>query len=320
MNNINVQLISKTDNKTPSIMFDGVVGQTSVTNKLQFFLSSHNSQTPFPTMLFTGSHGLGKTFVAEKLANNLHRRFVEVNCGTIGTTSEFIDGFLIDKVAGEDPVTILLDEAHRLTGDVTTILLTLLANNEENKHILTYKNMRLEYDMARVNVVLATTDAFRIFPALLNRCERIYFDPYSGDELIDMLQLYLPGIRIGCDKTDLAYACRGRGRDTFKLAQNILRYCNMNGTNILDQAGWEYIKGVFGIYPCGLNNQEVELLKIINSSEPISCSNIAMQMMVQEENIENELEIRCRELAFIKNTSKGRILTKEGKVYLSYVK
>lgn len=320
MNNVNIKLILSPDKIKPEINFNGVIGQYSVVHKLQFFLASHNFQTPFPTMLFTGSHGLGKTHVARKLAGSLHRRFVEVNCATIATTEDFVEGLLINKVSGEEPVTILLDEAHRLTGDVTTLLLTLLSTDNETKHILSYKNMNLEYDMSRINVILATTDAFRVFPALLNRCERIYFEPYPNNDLFNMLEFYLPEIKVECNKADISFACRGRGRDTFKLAQNVLRYCQMNDTKILNETGWNFIKRIFEIFPCGLNRQEVDLLKIISEYGPISGSNIAMQMMVQEENIENELEVRCRELALIKNTQKGRILTEEGKIYLKNVK
>jgi len=320
MNEINVKLISNQDYESPKIKFDGVVGQDSVINKLKFYLSSHDNKTPFPTMLFTGSHGLGKTFVAKKLAENLHRRFIEVNCGTLSTADDFIQELIIGKIAGDTPVTLLLDEAHTLTGAVTTILLTLLAPSSNNIRTLAYKNMLLEYDLSKINVVLATTDAFRIFPPLLNRCERIYFESYGFADLLDMLQLYLPGIRIEEKNKDLAFACRGRGRDTLKLAQNILRYCHMNKTTNFDKNGWDYIKSIFEIYPCGLNRQEVELLKMINEFQPISSANLAMQMMLSEENIENELEVRCRELAMIKNTSKGRILTEEGIVYLQNVK
>jgi Holliday junction resolvasome RuvABC ATP-dependent DNA helicase subunit len=80
--------------------------------------------------------------------------------------------------------------------------------------------------------------------------------------------------------------------------------------------GWEKIKSIFEIYPMGLNRQEVELLKIINEKGPISSANLALTMMVNTDNIESEIEIRPREIGLIESTTRGRILTENGKEYV----
>jgi Holliday junction resolvasome RuvABC ATP-dependent DNA helicase subunit len=59
-------------------------------------------------------------------------------------------------------------------------------------------------------------------------------------------------------------------------------------------------------------------MKIIKNNQPISCANIAMYLMVNEDNVDGEIEIRCRELGLIKNTSRGRELTEEGEKYIDY--
>jgi holliday junction DNA helicase RuvB len=311
-----IVLISDNDQITPKIELSGVIGQNSVVNKLRFFLASHSVVTPFPTLLMTGSHGLGKTFIAEKLAHNLNRRFIEVNSSTIENTKDFYENLIFGRVIGQTPATILFDEAHSLNNEITTILLTALSPKNGGKTILSYKSQNIEYDMSKINVVFATTDAHLIFKPLINRSTRIYFDAYSPEEMIDMLQLYLPKIKIACNKTDLAMACRGRGRDAYQLAQNINRYCTMYKTNVLDDVGWKFIKNLFEIYPMGLNKQELDLLGFIELSGPISCANLAMHFMINEENIEQEIEVRLRELGFIQNTTKGRIITDDGKKYL----
>ena len=303
--------------KENSAILSEVIGQQDVIKKLKFFVDSTSPTTPFPTMLFTGSQGLGKTYIAGKLAAALGRELVEVNCGTILTASDFVEKILFNRVAGNTPKTLLLDEAHKLPSEVTTILLTLLNPNRSNRNLLPYNNIMIDYDLSQVNVVLATTDAHKIFKPLLNRCVEVYFQIYQdNDELFKVLKLYIPGIRVTCSRTDIAQACRGRARDAFLLAQNIERYCIMRNTNTLNTAGWEELKSIFNIYPMGLRGHEISLLRVISASSPISCNNIAIRMGVQEENVESEIEIRPREIGFVESTSKGRQLTAEGCRYL----
>ena len=154
-------------------------------------------------------------------------------------------------------------------------------------------------------------------PAIyVNRCEEIYFHLYSNKELFAILCHYLPDIKVTCDKDDIAYACRGRARDAFLLAQKIQRYCNKDSRTIFKDSDWNNIKDIFSIHSYGLKTEEVQLLKVIGDSEPISSANLAVRMGVNVQNIESELEIRVRELGFIENGTRGRCLTDKGREYL----
>jgi Holliday junction DNA helicase RuvB len=311
-----IQLITGSDTGHINPVFDNVIGQEAALAKLRFFLTTHDSVTPVPTFLFTGSHGLGKTYVAEKLANAMGRRFVEENCGIMTTEKEFIEGVLMKRVIGDTPCTLFLDESHRLSSEITTILLTLLNPSSDMRNEVHYKNWKIVFDMSKINVIFATTDAYRMFGPLVNRTERIYFDSYDRTELIDMVHLYCPQVGLGCDTNDLAEACRGRGRDAFQLSQKINRYVKHSDASALNGEGWDQLKQIFEIQPMGLNRQEVELLKIVANHGAISVANIALAMMVNADNIESELEIRPRELGLLKSTSRGRSLTEKGLTYI----
>lgn len=298
--------------------FNGVVGQKSVTNKLSFFMETHSKSTPVPTMIFTGSHGLGKTYIASKMAKGMGRKYVEVNCGSIKTEKDFLYNILINRVVGDEPVTILMDESHELSQDITTLLLTLLNPNKSMENSIYIDGWNFIYNMSNINIIFATTDAHKMFKPLLNRCERIYFESYNENDLLQMVYMYSPSVTFKCDKKELALACRGRGRDAFNLSQKINRYVmsKNNGDGGFLEEDWSYLKDVFEIFPMGLNKQEVQLLDIINKHEPISCNNIALSMMINSENVESEIEIRPRELGLIASTTRGRVLTGKGKKYM----
>jgi len=314
-----INLVRDKEIKNIQSTFDGVIGQAPVIKKLSFFLQSHNQNSIFPSMLFTGSHGLGKTYLATKLAHNLHRDLVMVNCGEIKDKKDFIEKILLMIVAEGRQTTLFMDESHRLSKDIETILLTLINPNESGINVISYKGFEIEYDMKFINMIFATTDAYEMFSPLKNRCIPIYFYPYSEETVIEMLQYYLEDIKLCCNLHDLAYACRGRARDVFLLSQNIKRYCDLKKVKNLCECDWNEIKDIFDINYLGLTREEVMLLDAIAQHEPISCANLALKLMVNEKNVKSELEVRPRELGLIENSTMGRILTKEGREYIKKV-
>jgi len=319
---IKLTLITGEDNPLKNTLeFNRIIGQESVIKQLGFYINSHRPGMCFPSMLFTGSHGLGKTYTAKILAANLGRRFLEVNCATVVAAKDFVENVLLDKIMGKTPVTVLFDEAHKLSSEITTLLLSLLAPNDKGSNTLEYRGWQIYYDLSKINAVFATTDSFKIFPPLVNRCEIIYFKSYRNEELIKMLGFYLPEVDLSgfsdLALDDLSYACRGRGRDTYALAQKIKRQCYDGSKFTMEK--WNDLKSIFGIYPMGLNTQELNLMRVIRTAEVISCSNIATRMMVGEENISEEIEIRPKELWLINNTPRGRALTDRGEDYFTHL-
>ena len=320
-NEVVLSLITKQNNYQTNLdVFSQIIGQEEAKNKLTFFVKSHSEKTPFPTLLFTGSQGLGKSYTALQVSKALNREFIEINCSNYETTKDFVEKILIEKIAGETPKTILFDEAQQLSPDITTILLSLLNPNDKYYNYLNYNGLKIKFDLHQINVILATTDAHKIFKPLLNRCNEIYFNKYTNKELYDMLNFYLKTIKFTCNFEDITYACRGRARNTFILSQNIKRYCTMKNIDYLDDKGWDEIKKVFGIYSYGLNSQEIDFLNILNENHSLSSKSIALKMGINLSNVESEIEPRPMEIGLIENTLKGRQLTAKGKKYIKDMK
>ena len=237
-------------------VFRSIIGQPEACKKLAFFVDSHSLETPFPTMLFSGSQGLGKSYMAQKVADALGRKLVEVNCGSIETAKEFFEDVVIKKLVSDFPKTVLFDEAQKLSPEITTILLTMLNPNKELKNevefIQSNGSLMFLYEFSKINFIFATTDAYKMVRPLVNRCTEIYFHLYSNEDLIKILNYYLPDVTFKCDQEDIAYACRGRARDTFLLSQNVMRYCKINNTNVIDAKAWTNIKNIFSIHAKGL--------------------------------------------------------------------
>ena len=297
-------------------VFKGIIGQVEACKKLDFFANAHSQETPFPTMLFSGSQGLGKSYMAQKVAEALGRDLVEINCANVETVEELFEIFS-KKVISDWHKTILFDESHKLSQEITTFLLSMLNPNKSQKNEISFGLQSFMYEFAKINVIFATTDSYKMFKPLLSRCTEVYFRLYTHDELLKMLSFYLPNVSFKCDNEDLAYACRGRGRDTFLLAENLKRFVRLNNIASIDSNGWANVKDILGIHAKGLTTQEIDYLKILKMHEPISAHSLAIKMGINVQNIESELEIRLRELNMIDNSPRGRCLTNEGNNYLA---
>jgi Holliday junction resolvasome RuvABC ATP-dependent DNA helicase subunit len=181
---------------------NGVIGQSDAKKTLDFFIRSHSHDVPFPTLLFTGGHGLGKTYFSSLVTKSLNRKMIEINCGKIKTTKEFVD-IILSRVVGNECKTILLDEGHELSDDITTLLLTMLNPNSENVNYIPYlNNTNLIWDLTKINVIMATTDAYQIFKPLRNRCQEIYFYPYNEKDL-EELKNFLGYFPMGLKKNEI---------------------------------------------------------------------------------------------------------------------
>lgn len=289
-----------------------VIGQTSAIKKLDFFISSSNEDIPFPTLLFTGSQGLGKTHVANKVAESLNRKLIEINCSTIKEVSDLIDSLIENGIIGDEMVTVLFDESHHLNDNITTWLLTLLNPQKDPYRYFTHNDIKFSYDTRKINVIFCTTDAHLMFKPLLNRCTEIYFDRYSNEDIFDIIRFYAKDIVFKCNETNLAMACRGRARDAYLMANNVIRYCNIRGSIVFDNIGLKEIEEIFEIYPMGLKKKEFELVKLLSKYDKMSCSNIASMFGVNVDNVSSEIEIRPIELGLIQIVSRGRTLTEDG--------
>ena len=297
---------------------DEIIGQEEVKKQLRFFIGSVSEKTPFPTLLLTGSKGLGKTYTSDKIAKCLGRKLVVFNCGSLKETGDFIEQVLVGQIRGEENVCLLMDESHELSFEITNFLLSMLnPSNKDGKFVFRYNNIDVEYDMNRVNIIFATTDAYMMFSPLVNRCREIYFSSYSIEEIKSILDKYSDGIQITTKDPDLAHACRRRARNAFFWAQDIIRHTNTSGKKVFDDKDWNDLKNVFGIFPLGLRSQEVRMLRVLENNSPISLKNLAVTLGVNKKNIEDEISLWPRELGFLETGVRGSYISEEGKKYLA---
>lgn len=151
-----------------------------------------------PVFLFVGLQGVGKTSIAQSIAEAMGRKFVRISLGAIGDvrTLRGTPRYSIDAEPGQvikalvrsgtmNPV-ILLDEIEKASGnagllnDVMAALLEIL-DPEQNS---TFIDHYIDYpvDLSKVFFICTANNLGGLSAALLDRVEVIRFTSYSDEE------------------------------------------------------------------------------------------------------------------------------------------
>lgn len=165
-----------------------------------------------PILLLVGLQGIGKTTLAISIAEALHRQFVRIAMGAIGSTLELRGrskvfpeaepGQIIKaliKTQVMNPV-ILLDEIEKASGEQglrSDIMATLLEILDPNQNI-DFRDHYVDFPVNLSNVlfVCSANNTGTISAALMDRMEVIKMSSYTDNEKVVIGQSYLfPKIR-----------------------------------------------------------------------------------------------------------------------------
>lgn len=165
-----------------------------------------------PVLLLVGLQGVGKTTLAQSVADTLGRKFIRISMGGIGSSLELrgrskalpgaepgqIVKALI-KTQVKNPL-ILLDEIEKASGeagllaDIMAILLEILDPNQNKE----FRDHYIDYpiDLSEVLFVCSANNTGTLSTALMDRMEIIKMPSYTNNEKMVIARDYLfPKVR-----------------------------------------------------------------------------------------------------------------------------
>ena len=325
--------------------FKGLIGQTKAKRKLDFHLDNFDATKILPHMMFIAPKGCGKTMLAKAVGRNLlsaepttrttidefgdrntvevpagkaPKRFLEVNCSSIKSVPQFVEGLLMERIMNKE-VTVLFDEAHMLPTDVTMFLLTALNPNDKHFNTMTYEDRTFDFNFRRQSFMFATTEAHKIFHALIDRCDRIDMEEYTLSELGKIVQLNLDNETMKADPEvleEIATVLRGNARAAQKMANDMKSYLARAKKKECDAGDWSKLKHALGIMPLGLNDIEIQILKALRERKVCSLTNLAAKVGMTTECIRRDFEMYLQKQSLMNIGTGGRSLSKQGLDYL----
>lgn len=314
-------LLYKKPMKTKT-MFPDIIGQEPAKKKLEFLVKGYERTSILPHLMFIAPKGCGKTMISKAVGKLLKgedgqpKPFLEVNCSTIRNLKQFFNNFLIPHVNDRD-CTILLDECSELPRDVEMALLTILNPNKENRTSFSYEDYTIDFDFRRVSFIFATTEAQKVFHALMDRCERVDLKDYSYDELGRVVQAIMPKTMFEKGLlTTVATTLRGNPRQAQKMTTHMNGLLAMTDRKVFDGEAWEDLKDQLGIFPLGLNYKEVEILQHLEQAGNLTLTGLSARTGLTKECLQRDYELWLLKMGLLKIETTGRQITKRGKDFL----
>jgi Holliday junction resolvasome RuvABC ATP-dependent DNA helicase subunit len=307
--------------------FDEMIGQSKTKSVLGFYIDAFEKTEILPHMFIVGQRGQGKTMLATQVAKNLRSKtlgrvkpMLTINCSTLKNVRQFIEDIVLQYVRDQH-ITLFFDEVHEMPIPIQTCLLTVLNPNKHNLNTLRFEDYNIEFDFTKVSFIFATTDPQRVITPLKDRCRMVHMEEYQYDELGEIVKGNSEDLEFD-DETlrDIASVCRGNARNATLMAKdNILQFARRHNVSFVDMGIWNRIKGVLGILPLGLENTELQILKVLKDRTVCSLTNISAVTGLSSQALRAEFELYPLKHNLMEIAQGGRRLTKHGRDYLAAI-
>jgi len=298
--------------------YSQIVGQEKTKTKLNFLLEGFKETKIMPHLLFVAPRGCGKTLIAQETANLMGRKNnAIINCSTIKNVKSFFNQVMLPYVVSKD-ITLIFDEASELPRDVTMALLTILNPNTNNWNEFTFEDGNYRFRFDQNSFIFCTTEAQKLFHALLDRLYRIDMQDYSYVELGNIILNNLKTKNQSIDDSiisEVSSVCRGNARQAQSMANQISSYLSSKKSNKLTSEGWSDIKSKLSIYPLGLSEIELNVIKILKDHGEVRLTNLSAKTNLTKDMLQKNVELYLMRNSLIEIRPTGRALTKKGHDY-----
>jgi Holliday junction DNA helicase RuvB len=318
--------------------FDNYIGQNVLVKQVQVaMLSSLKRMDSFPHLIMAGPPGLGKTTMAEIIANEMNRPFIFVLASSIQNLETLeqllgklpFDGY--DLSTGEileqeaiRPGIIFIDEIHRLKNSITESLHTALEDFKislPKKDPITGRKETGVCWIPRFTLIGATNYLGNLPKPFLDRFViKLVFEIYNLDEIVAILLASAGNIEVDLD-IEAATNIAKRSRGVPRIANSYLLQCRdvsiafndrYEGGVITTDCVEETFK-LKQIDNLGLTKLDRKVLRYLAEvKRPIGINAIAQGVNEDRKTIESTVEPWMVQQYLIVRTPQGRVITEKG--------
>jgi Holliday junction DNA helicase RuvB len=299
----------------PRVLND-FVGQPAVVDNLEIFIKAAKLRgEPLDHVLLHGPPGLGKTTLANIIANELGVGF-KVTSGPVLDKPGDLAGLLTNLGIGD---VLFIDEIHRLSPVVEEYLYSAMEDYSIDILLDTGANARsIQISLNPFTLIGATTRSGLLTSPLRARFGINSRLEYYNAEVLTMIVERSAGLlNIPIDE-EAAYKIASRSRGTPRIANALLRrvrdFAQIKGKGIIDADITEYALKSLNVDESGLDEMDLRILRVLIdkfNGGPVGITTIATAIGENAGTLEEVYEPFLIQEGFLMRTNRGRRATEK---------
>jgi holliday junction DNA helicase RuvB len=312
------------EKKLRPLSFDDFAGQDQVLENLKVFVEAANQRNEaLDHTLFHGPPGLGKTTLANILANELQVG-IKITSGPVLDKPGDLAGLLTNL---EERDVLFIDEIHRLSPIVEEYLYSAMEDFKIDIMIESGPNARtVQINLNPFTLIGATTRSGLLTAPMRARfgiSSRLQY--YTAELLTTIVERSASILKMPIS-LEAAIEIAGRSRGTPRIANALLRrvrdFAQIKGNGTIDVAIARYALKALNVDAHGLDEMDNKILNTIIDKfkgGPVGLSTLATAVSESSETIEEVYEPFLIQEGFIMRTPRGREVTEKAYKHLGKV-